>query len=129
MKRRLLEDLLCPVSSEPLQLANGDGDGDVESAELFCAGCGRGWEVRHGVPRLVPPDLVEQQRRTAAAFAFEWQHFDEMHPEYEAQFLDWLHPIGRDFFHRKRVLDAGAAPAGTPISPHSTEPARSSDSI
>ena len=31
----------------------------------------------------------------------------EMHPEYEAQFLDWLHPIGRDFFHGKRVLDAG----------------------
>jgi SAM-dependent methyltransferase len=107
MKRRLLEDLLCPLSSEPLQLANGGADGDIESAELVCAGCGRGWEVRRGVPRLVPPDLVEQQRRTAAAFAFEWQHFTEMHPEYEAQFLDWLHPIGRDFFRGKRVLDAG----------------------
>src|SRR5215218_4098708 len=105
MKRRLLEDLLCPVSSEPLRLANGDGD--VESAELVCTGCRRSWEVRHGVPRLVPPDLVEQQRRTAAAFGFEWQHFAEMHPEYEAQFLDWLHPIGRDFFRDKRVLDAG----------------------
>ena len=107
MKRRLLEDLLCPLSSEPLQLANGDADGDVENAELLCAGCGRRWEVLHGVPRLVPPDLVEQQRRTAAAFAFEWQHFSEMHPEYEAQFLDWLHPIGQDFFRGKRVLDAG----------------------
>jgi SAM-dependent methyltransferase len=107
MKRRLLEDLLCPVSSEPLQLANGDAEGDVDSAELVCAGCGRRWEIRHGVPRLVPPDLVEQQRRTAAAFGFEWQHFAEQHPEYEAQFLDWLDPIGRDFFAGKRVLDAG----------------------
>jgi SAM-dependent methyltransferase len=107
MKRRLLEDLLCPVSSEPLRLANGDADGEVESAELVCAGCGRSWEIRRGVPRLVPPDLVEQQRRTAAAFGFEWQHFAEQHPEYEAQFLDWLEPIGPDFFRGKRVLDAG----------------------
>jgi SAM-dependent methyltransferase len=107
MKRRLLEDLRCPISSEPLQLANGDADSSVEGGELVCAGCGLGWEVSGGVPRLVPPDLVEQQRRTAAAFGFEWRHFAEMHPEYEAQFLDWLHPIGRDFFRGKRVLDAG----------------------
>jgi SAM-dependent methyltransferase len=107
MKRRLLDDLLCPLSSEPLQLANGDADGDIKSAKLVCAGCGRCWEVRRGVPRLVPPDLVEQQRRTAAAFAFEWQHFAEMHPEYEEQFLDWIHPISQDFFRGKRVLDAG----------------------
>jgi SAM-dependent methyltransferase len=107
MKRRLLEDLRCPLSAEPLELTGGDAEGDVESGELVCKGCGRSWEVRHGVPRLVPHDLVEQQRRTAAAFAFEWQHFSEMHPEYEAQFLDWLHPIGKDFFRDKRVLDAG----------------------
>jgi SAM-dependent methyltransferase len=30
-----------------------------------------------------------------------------LHPEFEAQFLDWLHPIDRDFFRGKRVLDAG----------------------
>jgi SAM-dependent methyltransferase len=107
MKRRLLEDLLCPLSSEPLLLADGDDDGEVETAELRCAGCGRGWHVRQGIPRLVPPDLVEQQRRTAAAFAYEWQHFAEMQPEYEAQFLDWIHPIDRAFFAGKRVLDAG----------------------
>ncbi len=107
MKRRLLEDLLCPLSSEPLQLASDDADGEIESAELVCVGCGQSWKVLRGVPRLVPPDLVEQQRRTAAAFGFEWQHFDEMHPEYEAQFLEWLHPIGADFFRGKRVLDAG----------------------
>jgi SAM-dependent methyltransferase len=107
MKHRLLEDLLCPLSFEPLQLVNGETADDVERGELVCTGCGRSWEIRRGVPRLVPPDLVEQQRRTAAAFAYEWQHFAEMHPEYEAQFLDWLQPIGRDFFSGKRVLDAG----------------------
>jgi SAM-dependent methyltransferase len=107
VKRRLLEDLRCPLSSEPLQLTTGSAGGDFEKGELICTGCGSRWEVRRGVPRLVPPDLIEQQQRTAAAFAFEWQHFDEMHPQYEAQFLDWLYPIGPDFFRGKRVLDAG----------------------
>jgi SAM-dependent methyltransferase len=55
----------------------------------------------------VPPDLVEQQQRTAHAFGYEWQHFAEMHPEYEEQFLDWIHPLDRDSFPGKRVLDAG----------------------
>jgi uncharacterized protein YbaR (Trm112 family) len=81
MKRRLLEDLVCPLCSERLRLANGDVGTGVDSGELVCTGCGQNWAVRCGVPRLVPPDLVEQQRRTAAAFAFEWQHFSEMHPE------------------------------------------------
>jgi SAM-dependent methyltransferase len=55
----------------------------------------------------VPPDLVEQQRKTASAFGWQWQHFAEQHPEFEAQFLDWLHPIDPECFRGKRVLDAG----------------------
>ena len=35
----------------------------------------------------------ERQRKTASAFGWQWQHFVEMHPEFEAQFLDWVHPI------------------------------------
>lgn len=107
MKRRLVEDLACPVSSDPLHLETDDAGAVVETGELVCNGCRRRWPVRNGVPRLVPPDLVEQQQRTAAAFGFEWQHFDEMHAEYEPQFLDWLHPIDAAFFPGKRVLDAG----------------------
>jgi SAM-dependent methyltransferase len=100
MNPRLLEDLRCPLSRDPLDPADGDD-------ALVCRGCGRTWEIRTGVPRLVPPDLVEQQQRTAHAFGYEWQHFAEMHPEYEEQFLDWIHPLDRDFFPGKRVLDAG----------------------
>src|SRR5215213_2189991 len=70
MNPSLIEDLRCPLSSDALQL---EGD------DLVCPGCRRRWEIRDGVPRLVPPDLVEQQRRTAAAFGFEWQHFAEQH--------------------------------------------------
>jgi len=106
MKLELLEELVCPVSSEPLELDKERGDG-VETGELVCTGCGLRWPIRNGIPRVVPPGLVEQQVETAHAFGWQWQHFSEMHPEFEAQFLDWLHPIAPDFFHGKRILDAG----------------------
>lgn len=60
-----------------------------------------------GVPRLLPPELEPEKRRTAAAFGYEWTEYVEMHPEYEAQFLDWIHPLQPDFFAGKTVLDAG----------------------
>lgn len=107
MKQHVVKDLVCPLSSDPLRLeAAGDLD-DVDSGELVCTGCGRRWPIRYGIPRLVPPGLEDQQRKTAAAFGWQWQHFVEMHPEFEAQFLDWLHPIDPEFFRDKRVLDAG----------------------
>ena len=98
MRSELIEELRCPVSAHALEL---EGD------ELVCTGCDRRWPIRHGIPRLVPPDLVEQQRRTAHAFGWQWQHFAEQHPEFEAQFLDWIHPLTPEFFRGKRVLDAG----------------------
>jgi SAM-dependent methyltransferase len=106
MKKELLADLVCPISSEPLRLIAELGD-DVETGELICTGCGHRWQIRAGIPRLVPPDIGAQQRDTARAFGWQWQHFSEMHPEFEGQFLDWLHPITPDFFQGKRVLDAG----------------------
>lgn len=107
MKTALIEDLVCPVSRDRLRLTGEQGDSDIVEGELVCDTCALRWPVRNGIPRLVPRDLVEQQRKTAAAFGWQWQHFAEMHPEFEAQFLDWLHPIGKDFFQGKRVLDAG----------------------
>jgi len=51
--------------------------------------------------------MLEQQRKTARAFGWQWQHFSEMHSEFEGQFLDWIYPLDREFFPGKRVLDAG----------------------
>jgi SAM-dependent methyltransferase len=107
MRRPFVEDLLCPISADRLELVTGETDDIVWSGELVCRGCGHRWAVQDGVPRLVPPDLPEDQQRTGDAFAAEWLHFDEMHPEFEAQFLDWLDPIEPSFFEGKRVLDAG----------------------
>jgi SAM-dependent methyltransferase len=107
VKVSLLEDLVCPISGDELQIVAEGPEREVETGELVCEACGTRWPIRGGIPRLVPMDLVEQQHKTAAAFGWQWQHFSELHPEFESQFLDWLHPIGRDNFVGKRVLDAG----------------------
>jgi SAM-dependent methyltransferase len=109
MRREFVSALACPISGDALRLdANADdGDGVVQRGELVCEACSARWPVDNGIPRLVPLDLVDQQRATAAAFGWQWQHFSELHPEFEAQFLDWLDPLDRDFFSGKRILDAG----------------------
>ena len=107
MKRVLVEDLRCPISSDRLVLESAEGTDDVQSGELVCAGCSRRWPISDGIPRLVPSDLEAQQRKTASAFGWQWQHFVEMHPEFEKQFLDWVYPLEPEFFQEKRVLDAG----------------------
>jgi SAM-dependent methyltransferase len=107
MRRGLLEDIRCPLSSDPLLLEADASADEVESGELVCTGCGSRWRITRGIPRLVPSDLADTQRRTATAFGWQWRHFDEMHPEFEAQFLDWIHPLEPDFFRGRRVLDAG----------------------
>jgi len=106
VKAGLVADLVCPLSAEPLRL-EGEGEAEVETGWLVCDGCGRDWAIRDGIPRLVPPDLVQQQQDTASAFGWQWQHFAEFHPEFEEQFLDWLDPVDRASFAGKRVLDAG----------------------
>jgi SAM-dependent methyltransferase len=107
MKQSLLEDLRCPTSDEPLRLVGSVDGEDVWDGELVCEGCGETWWITDGIPRLVPADLVEQQRKTAGAFGWQWQHFVELHPEFEDQFLDWIYPLRPEAFQGKRVLDAG----------------------
>ena len=106
MNLRLLDDLVCPLCSGSLVLDDAP-EPHVEHADITCTGCGAVWSIRNGVPRLVPPDLTSVEERTASAFGWQWKHFSEMHPEFEAQFLDWIHPLEPGFFKGKRVLDAG----------------------
>jgi SAM-dependent methyltransferase len=107
MKRGVVDSLVCPLCAHALELRASEASGDIDEGALVCRGCGRSWPIRNGIPRLVPPDLVEQQVKTASAFGWQWQHFSEMHAEFERQFLDWLNPITPEFFRDKRVLDAG----------------------
>ena len=108
MKERALEYLACPLDSGDLALEAGRRDGDeILEARLECLVCGRGYPVLRGVPRLLPPTPEIDKERTAGAFGWQWTNFVEMHPEYEEQFLDWIHPLQPDFFKGKVVLDGG----------------------
>jgi SAM-dependent methyltransferase len=107
VKPSLVDDLACPLSRHSLRLEPDVGVEDVDDGELVCDGCGQRWRIRGGIPRLVPAELAQQQRKTASAFGWQWQHFAEQHAEFEEQFLDWLYPIKPEFFRGKRVLDAG----------------------
>jgi SAM-dependent methyltransferase len=93
--------LACPACRGDLHAVDGE-------EALECVSCARRYPIVRGIPRLVDESqVVELQSRTADAFGWQWQHFSEMHEEYEAQFLDWIHPFGPSFFAGKRVLDAG----------------------
>lgn len=107
MRRLFADELVCPLSGDRLVLETPNDTARVDSGELLCRACDRRWSIHGSIPRLVPPDLVEQQERTSAAFGWQWQHFAEQHKEFEEQFLDWIHPLEPEFFKGKRVLDAG----------------------
>ncbi len=52
-------------------------------------------------------ETVRLKNRTAASFGFEWSRFDNVYAQYEDNFLGYIHPLGKEFFKGKEVLDAG----------------------
>ncbi len=50
---------------------------------------------------------IKLQQKTSQSFGFEWAKFNDIFAEYEANFLSYIDPIGKDFFKDKLVLDAG----------------------
>ena len=108
MKRALLEDLVCPVSLDPLVLEGDEAADDVETR-------------RARLHRLRSPLADPRRASRASSRRTSWSSSErrlrpsggsgstssEMHHEFEAQFLDWVHPLEPEFFQGKRVLDAG----------------------
>jgi SAM-dependent methyltransferase/uncharacterized protein YbaR (Trm112 family) len=111
MKPRLVELLACPTCGARLKLGRAEMDpeceGEVVTGELECVSCAARFAVRGGIPRLLPAGLSTVAERVSAAFGWQWQEFVELYDQYEAQFLDWIHPVSPDFFRDKVVLDAG----------------------
>lgn len=108
MKPKLAELLACPCCAGELQLMVDRAEGsEVLEGTLTCRGCGRPYPITGAIPRLLPQEMSAVQERTASAFGWQWKEFTEMHPGYEAQFLDWIHPIQPSFFRGKLILDAG----------------------
>ena len=103
----LLENLRCPNCRATLTM---DG-------ALHCSQCNIDYPIIDGIPRLLLPPMREAlngtsrsttvEADTARSFGYEWHRFPEMHEEFEKQFLNYMQPHAADFFHGKKVLDAG----------------------
>jgi SAM-dependent methyltransferase/uncharacterized protein YbaR (Trm112 family) len=112
MKLSLLEYLVCPDCQIALdyQATAEDGDG-IETGVLCCPQCEERYPILRGIPRFVTVErpLNGKSVETADAFGWEWRKFRKLHDlaTYEAQFLDWIHPIEPKFLQGKVVLDAG----------------------
>jgi len=110
LKLGLLRLLVCPTCQHPFHLQAEESDGDeLLRAWLACRGCGARYPVVGGIPRILPPALIEEQTRTAEAFGWEWTHFSRLHGArlYIEQFLDWIAPLSIDDVRGKTILDGG----------------------
>jgi SAM-dependent methyltransferase len=63
--------------------------------------------LRTETGQLSNPD-AEVRRRTAASFAYEWEHFGELRPEWERNFREYLRPHEPESLRDRLVLDVGA---------------------
>jgi SAM-dependent methyltransferase len=108
MKQRLMEFIVCPICAGALDLKPGKMEAEeIMEGSLHCGNCSRAYPIVRGVPRLVPETFSDEQRATAAAFGYEWTHFSGLEDTYEKEFLDWIDPVGKEFFPGKLVLDGG----------------------
>lgn len=108
MKRTLLRYLACPRCGCEFSLEASEQENDhVVSGTLLCGSCGESYPVIGGIPRILPRSKSRVEKRTADIFGFEWKKFSAHYPVFREQFLDWIYPVGSDFFRDKVVLDAG----------------------
>src|ERR1700675_5086243 len=106
MKQRLVELLVCPLCAGSLNLQATASEGkEIMEGRLACQSCGKNYAIVRGVPRLLPDTFSDEQRATAEAFGYEWTHFSHIDDTYENEFLDWVHPVRKDYFARKLILD------------------------
>jgi SAM-dependent methyltransferase len=108
MKTRLLNYLACPACASPfdLEVDRSEGEEIIEGV-LRCQACDVSYGIVRGVPRLLHGEISQEQRATADAFGYEWTHFTHIDDTYDAEFLDWIQPVGKEFFLGKLVLDGG----------------------
>lgn len=108
MNLDLLGILACPGCAGPLQAVGVvPGQPTLDEGGLRCDACGRTWPVVRGIPRLMAGPPAGEAALTAEGFGRSWRACDQLASVDRQQFLDWIHPVGQDFFRGKRVLDLG----------------------
>lgn len=78
MLRTLVPLLACPVCVASLTLESKLASDDLAIADgtLICGGCGARYPVEQGIPRLLPPDLLEAQRDEIEARDAQVEQYD-----------------------------------------------------
>src|SRR5829696_8754145 len=79
-----------------------------------CGKCSREYPIVAGSPVMLHAERrqassaeAELRRRTAESFAYEWEHFGELRPEWERNFREYLRPHEPETLRGQRVLDVG----------------------
>jgi len=57
MKRDLMEILCCPVCKGDLELAVSMEKEEILEGTLHCKACRHTYEIKDGIPNLLPPDF------------------------------------------------------------------------
>jgi len=57
MKRDLMEILCCPVCKGDLELRVDVEKDEILEGSLFCKHCNHRYEIKDGIPDLLPPDF------------------------------------------------------------------------
>jgi uncharacterized protein YbaR (Trm112 family) len=57
MKRDLMEILCCPVCKGDLELKVDVERDEIVEGSLFCKNCNHRYEIKDGIPDLLPPDF------------------------------------------------------------------------
>lgn len=57
MKRDLMEILCCPVCKGDLELTVDVEKDEIIEGSLFCKNCNHRYEIKDGIPDLLPPDF------------------------------------------------------------------------
>jgi SAM-dependent methyltransferase len=110
VKPTLLPLLACPTCQDAFRLVDERyRDGEIVEGVLACQGCRATYPIVGAIPRVVPPELIAEQKRTAEAFGWEWIRFSRLHDGAldTEQFLDWIAPLTGDDVRGKVVLDGG----------------------
>lgn len=87
--------------------------GAARDGALVCTGCSKRYPVVEGTVRMLsdearPASESSVARRTARSFAYEWERFGGLRPEWARNFTDYMRPHAPESLRGKRVLDVGA---------------------
>lgn len=74
---------------------------------LICSSCGSRFMIRDGILDFSGLPATPETERTVAQFGKSWKIFDHVAPYHEAQFLEWIAPLGKNDFAGSDVFEAG----------------------